>query len=315
MRLALLADIHGNLPALQAAMTELERLQPDYVLLDGDLINATPFSAQVIDLIRPLGWTVVRGNHEFYYLDFVCGRAPSDHTDPTRWGQLHWLVEHLTSQRGAYLAMLPDDLTIHLPCEQSIRMTHGVPGRNRIGFQPIHSDATIAAELKDVSERTFISAHSHQQIDRLVVRNTNNADRRNESDRTSLCHVINPGSIGLPLNGDTRAQFAVIDSVSESDIPGGWHVNFYRQAYDRRIVLDAFKSTGMLAAGGVMSQLFYWQVVTADHEVVQFMRWSRLHGQDPEANINAAFAAYVANTGREQYVRERDPLFSRTVGQ
>ena len=47
MRLAILADIHGNLPAFEAVCAELERLQPDGVVVDGDLINAVPFSPQV----------------------------------------------------------------------------------------------------------------------------------------------------------------------------------------------------------------------------------------------------------------------------
>ena len=70
MQIAILADIHGNLAALTAVMAELERLQPDYVVVNGDLINAVPFSAEVIDLVRAQNWVVVRGNHEFYYLDF-----------------------------------------------------------------------------------------------------------------------------------------------------------------------------------------------------------------------------------------------------
>src|SRR3954469_13847783 len=65
MRIALLADIHGNLAALEAVLVELERLQPDYVVLDGDLINGAPFSTEVIDLVRTQDWVVVRGNHEF----------------------------------------------------------------------------------------------------------------------------------------------------------------------------------------------------------------------------------------------------------
>ena len=47
MRIAILADIHGNLHALEAVAAELERLQPDHVILDGDLINAVPFSPEV----------------------------------------------------------------------------------------------------------------------------------------------------------------------------------------------------------------------------------------------------------------------------
>lgn len=309
MRLAILADIHGNLPALEVVMRELERLQPDYVLVNGDLINVAPYSAQVIDLIRPLGWTVVRGNHEFYYLDYVCGRSPNDHNDPVRWGQLHWLVEHLGAERGAYLAMLPDDLQIYLPGQQPIRMTHGVPGRNRVGFQPFHKDEDIAAEIKDVAEPTFLSAHSHQQIDRIVARNGAHSESWIEASPQTFCHVINPGSVGLPLNGDPRAQFAMIESVDESVVIGGWQTTFHRVEYDRRPVLDAFATSGMLAAGGVMSLLFYWQLVTADHEIVHFLRWARQNGHDTETDIRGAYAAYVAVTGRDQWVHARNPLF------
>ncbi len=289
-------------------MSELERLQPDYVLVNGDLINVAPFSAQVVDLIRPLGWTVVRGNHEFYYLDYVCGRAPGDHNDPARWGQLHWLVEHLGVARGAYLAMLPDDLTIYLPGQQPMRMTHGVPGRNRIGFQPFHKDEDIAAEIKDVAEPTLLSAHSHQQIDRVVQHTGAHSESWIESTPHSFCHVINPGSVGLPLNNDPRAQFAILDSVDPTVITGGWQVTFCRAEYDRRPVLEAFTTSGMMAAGGVMSQLFYWQLVTADHEIVQFLRWARHHGEDADQDIRGAFAAYIAATARDQHVRSLDPL-------
>jgi predicted phosphodiesterase len=107
MRLALLADIHGNLPALEAVMAELERLQPDQVVVDGDLINAVPFSAQVIDCVRQQRWTVVRGNHEFYYLDFGTERAIPGCEDADRWGQLHWLLEHVRRSTGA--RCLPGD--------------------------------------------------------------------------------------------------------------------------------------------------------------------------------------------------------------
>ena len=110
-------------------MSELERLQPDYVLVNGDLINVAPYSAQVVDLIRPLGWTVVRGNHEFYYLDFGTERAVPGCEDPTRWGQLHWLVETISPAQGAYLAMLPDERTLYIPGTQPLRIAHGVPGR------------------------------------------------------------------------------------------------------------------------------------------------------------------------------------------
>ena len=169
MQIAILADIHGNLPALEAVMKELERLRPDHVLLDGDLINAVPFSADVIDVVRNQDWTVVRGNHEFYYLDFGTPRAVPGTEDPNRWGQLHWLVARITPEQGNYLAALPDELRLYYPGVEPIRVAHGVPGRNRTGFYNELPELSIVAEIEDIREQTLISAHTHVQVDRQVA--------------------------------------------------------------------------------------------------------------------------------------------------
>ncbi|MEZ4726160.1 MAG: metallophosphoesterase [Caldilineaceae bacterium] len=155
MQIAVLADVHGNLPALEAVLARLEEVQPDYVVLNGDLINGVPFSTEVIDLVRRLGWVVVRGNHEFYYLDFGTERAIPGCEDPTRWGQLHWLIDTITPAQGAYLAMLPDERTLYVPGTQPIRVAHGVPGRNRVGFHNEQADEQIAAEIRPIQERPW----------------------------------------------------------------------------------------------------------------------------------------------------------------
>jgi predicted phosphodiesterase len=305
MRIALLADLHGNLPALEAVIHKLEHLQPDIVVLDGDLINGVPFSTEVIDLVRRLDWVAVRGNHEFYYLDFGTPRAEPGSEDPRRWGQLHWLAQRITPSQGAYLAMLPDLRTFYLPGTQPLCITHGVPGRNRIGFYNEQSEANIVAELEAVNERTLISAHTHVQVDRHVSL----ADAHKPTQQR--WHVINPGSVGLPLNGDVQAQFAMIEAVPDSVVPGGWQATMYRVPYDRRPALAAYTDSGMASAGGAMSELFYWEVVTAKPEVVFFFRWAAQNRQHPEANIEESFSAYRHATGRDRYVRERDPLFHR----
>ena len=102
MKLAILADIHGNLPALDAVARELERLQPDYVVVNGDLINGVPFSAEVIDRIRTVDWVVIRGNHEFYLLDLGTPRAAPGSDDPARWGQLHLSLIHISEPTRPY---------------------------------------------------------------------------------------------------------------------------------------------------------------------------------------------------------------------
>ena len=82
-----------------------------------------------------------------------------------------------------------------------------------------------------------------------------------------------------------------------------------RVPYDRRPVLDAFHSEGLLEAGGAIALLFYWELVTAEPEIIQFFRWCRSNGHDPEAeDIKHSFDTYRKATGRETFVNERDPL-------
>lgn len=301
MRIAVLADVHGNLPALAAVLAEIERLQPDQVVLNGDLINGVPFSAEVIDQVRARDWVVVRGNHEFYYLDFGTPRAEAGTEDAQRWGQLHWLVEQITPAQGTYLAMLPDQRIGYVPGTQPLCIAHGVPGRNRVGFYTHQTAEQIAAELTAVGQHTLLSAHTHVQIDRQIRADLPAGERS--------WHLINPGSVGLPLNGDVRAQFALLESVPEEVAAGGWQATMQRVAYDRRPALAAYAESGMAAAGGIMTELFYWEVVTAELEITLFFRWAHQHGLAVDGDMAATFHAYVQATGRDQYVRARDPLY------
>ncbi len=317
MRLAILADIHGNIYALQAVAGRLEQLQPDAVIVVGDLINAVPFSSQVVDFLRQTDWIILRGNHEFYYLDFVNGRAPDAWQDAERWGQLHWLVAHLRPDQGVYLAALPDDMTLYFPGTEPIRLAHGIPGQHRFGFTEDMPDDEIAAALQDVSQQVYVNAHTHVQFDRIVQARPSHpagdpADFLNgPSPAPRTWRAVNPGSVGLPLNGDVRAQFAILES--DPAVWGGWRVYHHRVAYDRRPALEGYITSGMLEAGGVMSELFYWELVTAEREIPYFFLWKRAHLPPDGLSFQEELDAYKAATGRDAYVRARDPRLTRTT--
>ena len=329
MRLAVLADIHGNLPALEAVQSELERIQPDSVVLDGDLINPIPFSNQVIDSVRARDWAVVRGNHEFYLLDYGTERAPAGSEDAERGRCLHWLVKRIGTAQANYLAALPDALTLRYPGTQPICVSHGVPGRNRVGFYQDTEAEKVISAINMIEEATVISAHTHVQVDRVLHtaagsgpgsaareagrglsnRGAAAGSPQPQKERARSWRLINPGSIGLPLNGDVRAQFATLESVPEAVAPGGWRVTHHQTPYDRRPALEAFRSQGLLQEGGPIAQLFYWELVTAEQEIVSYFRWSWSNGFNPDASgLADSFAAYKAATGREELVRQRDPL-------
>ena len=75
-RLAVLADIHGNLPALQAVIDDMAQYAVDHVVVAGDSVNWGPFSRQVLEIISERRWAVIRGNNAYYALDFGTCRAP-----------------------------------------------------------------------------------------------------------------------------------------------------------------------------------------------------------------------------------------------
>jgi hemoglobin-like flavoprotein len=69
----------------------------------------------------------------------------------------------------------------------------------------------------------------------------------------------------------------------------------------------------MMAVGGAITELFYWELVTAEPEIVRFYRWAREQGLDPEEDLAAAFGAYKHGTKRDQYIRSHDPRFVRSA--
>src|SRR4051812_1778127 len=94
-RLAILADIHGNLAALEAVQVDLAQFSVDQVVVAGDVINWGPCSAEVAARVLEAGWAVIRGNNEFYLLDYGTPRAAAAWADTSQWRLLPWLQEQL----------------------------------------------------------------------------------------------------------------------------------------------------------------------------------------------------------------------------
>lgn len=319
MKIAVLADIHGNIHALEAVAAALEKLQPDKVVINGDIINAVPNSNAVVYKVKNSDWLVTRGNHEFYYLNYGTDRDVPESTDPERWGQLHWLVENLEPEYGQYLAELPDDLTLYYAGVQPLRIAHGVPGHHRWGFYENQPYDEILRFVAEVPQATLVSAHTHVQLDWFIRSPeptssglfTSPYDYPPPPAQTKQWHIINSGSVGMPLNGDVRAQFVLLESTTEPTVRGGWRATPQRVSYDRRPVLESYHTSGMLEQGGVISQLFYWEIVTAEREIPMFFQWVKKYEYPDQFRMRDLFEAYIASTGRDQYVRQRDPLYEK----
>ena len=233
--LAVIADLHGNLPALEAVLADLERGRPDRVVVAGDFVNRGPQSGAVLERIIPLGFDSISGNHDTWLASLARG-----HNHPAEWETSWWTpvrraVAELTPAHLAYLDALPFSLRVELPGAAPIRVVHGSPRNNREGMGRLRSDTDVAAALAGVEEETVVAAHIHYPYERHV------AGR----------HVIVTGAVGCPFNGDINAQYGLFT----------WEGS-------------AWRNSGYLADGSLSAELMMLEHQTARTQYVPFWEWA-----------------------------------------
>jgi putative phosphoesterase len=221
MRIAVVADIHGNVRALRAVMDDLKEVAPDTVVNLGDCVSGPLEAADTADLLISLAWQTIRGNHDRQLLD-----RPAERMGPSDQAALGELKNH----HKAWLANLEPSATI-----EDILMCHGAPdddltyllefvepdGRVRIATR-----AEIAQRLRGASAPVVLCGHSH--VPRLVALDDGRV-------------VVNPGSVGLPAYTDTEpvkhsmetgaphARYALLERRKAGE---RWHVSFRAVVYD-----------------------------------------------------------------------------------
>ena len=118
-RVAILADIHGNLPALEAVILDLDQQRVDEVVLGGDLVGRGPQGSAVLGLARERGWRSIRGNHEDYLLAFRRTEVPEDWLTAEVWSAARWMAAELSEQDVREMESMPPSLrprSDFLPC-------------------------------------------------------------------------------------------------------------------------------------------------------------------------------------------------------
>jgi putative phosphoesterase len=176
VRLAVLCDIHGNLPALEAVVPELNA---DVVVVGGDVASG-PFPAETLSLLRSLSVPVeyVRGNAD-RVLDLE--GIPEPNRSARR-----WVAERLGEDNLRFLRELPLDLVI-----EGIHFCHGAPGSDTAPMTRFTADERLRDLLDGVPERVVVCGHTHVQFDRTV----------------DGVRVLNAGSVGAPWEVEPGAYW------------------------------------------------------------------------------------------------------------
>ncbi|MCY3574755.1 MAG: metallophosphoesterase family protein [Chloroflexi bacterium] len=254
IRLAALADIHGNLPALEAVIADMQRFAVQQVIVAGDSVNWGPFSREALEIITQRRWAAVRGNNEFYALDYDTDRAP-----------VHWssftlppiLREQLGQGGIKLLACQPDSLSLRFPDAPPLRVVHGIPGNPWQAIFPQTSANTVATWLEGVEESTVLCAHSHIALERHVGR----------------WHIFNPGSVGVPLDGEKTASYMIIAGDER-----GWQLLAHRRVrYDMQPIFAAFAGMEFAERGGNVARLAIEEFRSARLRVYPYLRWKQVH--------------------------------------
>lgn len=205
-RLAILSDTHGNLPALEAVLADIERQgQPDFYWVLGDLVAFFPWPGETLARLRSLPKvSFLQGNTDRY---LVTGRRPlAPVRSPEDWARMpgflemrdalfRWTVGRLTWEEYLFLRDLPTRLEMDIPSYGPIVAVHAVPGDDEANVFPDTPDEQILPYLSGLGARLLVYGHTHRSLDRWV----------------GEVHLVNGGSVGLSLDGDPRAGYALLD--------------------------------------------------------------------------------------------------------
>jgi predicted phosphodiesterase len=275
-RLALLSDIHANLPALEAVAGDITGASPDAVYVLGDMINGCAWPVETLDFITARGWPMLIGNHDDAVIQLGTPRMEPRYADRVYYANLWWTRARLRPDHVLRIESLPREISLAFDRVPSVRLLHGLPGNFFAGFRPDSPARWVAEQLALILEPTVADGHTHFPMVRSVGR----------------WQVVNTGSAGAPYDGDPRPSYALMDGAAN-----GWRVTIRRVEYDRTPVEAAYRASGLARDGGVLSVMFHRTVMSGLPWVSDFNWWIRQQGPEAQADPEAALAVYDREYG------------------
>ena len=249
MKTGILADIHGNSPALEAVLADLSREGVEQLILLGDMINGIDPHGCIRLLLE---WSAakkvrlrgIKGNAELYLLTPDLDTLP-DRGQPWEAGLLRlirWYQAHLTPNDLAWIASLPDTLVWNGAC-----LVHDSPfdrfypeSRHDPAIEPkyqewFHHSHGIHPDLTETEWQDLLSLMDEHGFQQLFCGHTHRPFVRQFGSRT----ICNAGSVGLPLDGDPRPAWASVEELPG----GGLNIAIRRVDYDIRRIHQLVDNT------------------------------------------------------------------------
>ena len=237
MQIAVLSDIHGNLEAFQAVISDLEERNPDRVISLGDLIGYGPNPEEIIQLFRKKGYTSVLGNHEAALFDTKMrnwlnfqARENSVHT------------ENLLSQNSReFCGNLKK--SIH---QEGALFVHGFPPESVLQYITRKSDEYLNAFFSKTAESLIFVGHTHDLL--LLSWDGSNVERKKFTKavielQAGKKYIVNVGSVGQPRDGSNSAKYVFWDTAANT-------LEIIQLPYDYKTTTRKIKERGFPDAYG-----------------------------------------------------------------
>lgn len=211
MRLGVISDVHANVVALQAVLDDLPSV--DDLVCAGDLVGYNPWPAECVEVVREACSATVEGNHDRN----VPTPGQYAHNPMARAG-LELANDRLSDDQKAWLRGLPRRVSLG---DDRVLLVHDHPEHRDRYVYPGEFPA-LAPYLVDYD--AIVLGHTHVQ----------------GTEEVADGHVVNPGSVGQPRDGDPRAAYAVLD-IDAREVA----VTLHRVAYDVEAVREAVAAAGL----------------------------------------------------------------------
>ena len=283
MRLAVFSDIHGNLLALRAILADARAQGASAFITAGDLVARAPYPLETMALLQEIGALMIRGNADQYQIDYDLHRKERGNQRGPAFDVVRWIDQTIGEHGVRWLESLPKEMVVALPGMPPIRVVHGSPGNLNRGLVPGDAEtlrvfrtaglwrsedppAPLAQQLNGAAESLIICAHTHIPWRETVAGRV----------------VFNPGGGGIPVNGDPRAQYALVNWSGEQ-----WQIEHRAVTYDTAALKAAYRDSGLLEQGGPFARACMLNTLTGRNAAMFLILLARQYEQQTE-NFNEA---------------------------
>lgn len=244
MRYAVISDIHGNLPALEAVLEDARAQDCQRYLFLGDYVQDFPFPNQVVQRIRELPITaVIAGNKELDSLGRIQRMAAAGEYPP-QFAALFWNIQEMTADTLSYLQSLPKRVNLPVENGTTLYLSHGFDDffksycrwqhssfaySKRMETRPFTHTEFLAQMQQWLSQDTALKKELQSKPDGIYLFGHSHVQWHAQLDGKLL---INPGSCGVPADYNPHTPYTILESHPD----GTWSVQERRVPYNMELL-------------------------------------------------------------------------------